>query len=55
MAADNVGPMAPFWAIQTSDGRPMAEPAADVIEFLARQREKGGGDSEAPAPKPPEG
>jgi len=26
MAADNVGPMAPLWAIQTSDGRPMAEP-----------------------------
>jgi carbon-monoxide dehydrogenase large subunit len=26
MAADKVGPMAPFWAIQTSDGKPMAEP-----------------------------
>ncbi len=26
MAADEVGPMAPLWAIATSDGRPMAEP-----------------------------
>jgi carbon-monoxide dehydrogenase large subunit len=26
MAADGVAPMAPLWAIQTSDGRPMAEP-----------------------------
>jgi carbon-monoxide dehydrogenase large subunit len=26
MAADKVGPMAPLWAIQTSDGKPMAEP-----------------------------
>ncbi|MBX9830007.1 MAG: xanthine dehydrogenase family protein molybdopterin-binding subunit [Xanthobacteraceae bacterium] len=26
MAADNVGPMAPLWAIATSDGKPMAEP-----------------------------
>jgi carbon-monoxide dehydrogenase large subunit len=26
MAADNVAPMAPLWAIQTSDGKPMAEP-----------------------------
>jgi carbon-monoxide dehydrogenase large subunit len=26
MAADKVGPMAPLWAIATSDGRPMAEP-----------------------------
>jgi carbon-monoxide dehydrogenase large subunit len=26
MAADEVGPMAPLWAIQTTDGRPMAEP-----------------------------
>src|SRR4051794_37415591 len=26
MAADKVGPMAPLWAIQTSDGTPMAEP-----------------------------
>ena len=26
MAADKVGPMAPFWAIQSADGKPMAEP-----------------------------
>jgi aerobic carbon-monoxide dehydrogenase large subunit len=26
MAADRVGPMTPFWAIQTSNGKPMAEP-----------------------------
>ena len=26
MAADEVGPMAPLWAIATSDGKPMAEP-----------------------------
>ena len=26
MAADEVAPMAPLWAIQTSDGKPMAEP-----------------------------
>jgi len=26
MAADDVGPMAPFWAIQSADGTPMAEP-----------------------------
>jgi carbon-monoxide dehydrogenase large subunit len=26
MAADKVGPMAPLWAIATSDGKPMAEP-----------------------------
>ena len=26
MAADKVGPMAPLWAIVTSDGKPMAEP-----------------------------
>jgi aerobic carbon-monoxide dehydrogenase large subunit len=26
MAADNVGPMAPLWAIKSADGRPMAEP-----------------------------
>jgi carbon-monoxide dehydrogenase large subunit len=26
MAADKVGPMAPLWAIQTTDGKPMAEP-----------------------------
>jgi carbon-monoxide dehydrogenase large subunit len=26
MAADKVAPMAPLWAIQTADGRPMAEP-----------------------------
>jgi carbon-monoxide dehydrogenase large subunit len=26
MAADKVGPMAPLWAIQTSDGKPMAKP-----------------------------
>ncbi len=26
MAADNVGPMAPLWAIKSFDGKPMAEP-----------------------------
>jgi carbon-monoxide dehydrogenase large subunit len=26
MAADDVGPMAPLWAIKSADGRPMAEP-----------------------------
>ncbi len=26
MAADKVGPMAPLWAIQTTNGKPMAEP-----------------------------
>jgi aerobic carbon-monoxide dehydrogenase large subunit len=26
MATDNVGPMAPLWAIQTTGGKPMAEP-----------------------------
>ena len=26
MAADNVGPMAPLWAIRSHDGKPMAEP-----------------------------
>jgi carbon-monoxide dehydrogenase large subunit len=26
MAADNVAPMAPLWAIKSADGRPMAEP-----------------------------
>ena len=26
MAADNVGPMAPLWAIKGADGKPMAEP-----------------------------
>ena len=26
MAADKVGPMAAFWVIRSSDGRPMAEP-----------------------------
>ncbi len=26
MAADNVGPMAPLWAIKSADGKPMAEP-----------------------------
>jgi carbon-monoxide dehydrogenase large subunit len=26
MAADNVGPMAPLWAIDSGDGKPMAEP-----------------------------
>jgi carbon-monoxide dehydrogenase large subunit len=26
MAADKVGPMAPLWAIQSADGKPMAEP-----------------------------
>jgi carbon-monoxide dehydrogenase large subunit len=26
MAADKIGPMAPLWAIATSDGKPMAEP-----------------------------
>ena len=26
MAADKVGPMAPLWAIRSSDGKPMAEP-----------------------------
>jgi carbon-monoxide dehydrogenase large subunit len=26
MAADNVGPMAPLWAIKSTDGKPMAEP-----------------------------
>ena len=26
MAADNVGPMAPLWAIKSGDGKPMAEP-----------------------------
>jgi carbon-monoxide dehydrogenase large subunit len=26
MAADGVGPMTPFWAIQTADGKPMTEP-----------------------------
>jgi aerobic carbon-monoxide dehydrogenase large subunit len=26
MAADDIGPMAPLWAIKSADGRPMAEP-----------------------------
>ena len=26
MAADKVGPMAPLWAIKSTDGKPMAEP-----------------------------
>jgi aerobic carbon-monoxide dehydrogenase large subunit len=26
MAADNIGPMAPLWAIKSADGKPMAEP-----------------------------
>jgi aerobic carbon-monoxide dehydrogenase large subunit len=26
MAADQIGPMAPFWAIKSADGKPMAEP-----------------------------
>jgi aerobic carbon-monoxide dehydrogenase large subunit len=26
MAADNIGPMAPLWAITSADGKPMAEP-----------------------------
>ena len=26
MAADKVGPMAPLWAITSTDGKPMAEP-----------------------------
>lgn len=39
MAADRVGPMAPLWAIQTTDGRPMAEPprwalARDKVHYV---------------------
>ena len=39
MAADNVGPMAPLWAIKSADGRPMAEPprwalARDVVRHV---------------------
>jgi carbon-monoxide dehydrogenase large subunit len=35
MAADKVGPMAAFWVIRSSDGRPMAEPPRFA---LARER-----------------
>jgi aerobic carbon-monoxide dehydrogenase large subunit len=35
MAADGIGPMKPLWAIQCSDGQPMAEPARFA---LARER-----------------
>jgi carbon-monoxide dehydrogenase large subunit len=39
MAHDKVGPMAPFWAIATSDSKPMAEPprwalARDVVRHV---------------------
>ena len=39
MAQDKVGPMAPLWAIATSDGKPMAEPprwalARDVVRHV---------------------
>jgi carbon-monoxide dehydrogenase large subunit len=39
MAQDKVGPMAPLWAIVTSDGKPMAEPprwalARDVVRHV---------------------
>lgn len=44
MAADNVGPMAPLWAIKSADGKPMAEPPRWA---LARGRVRHGGEAVA--------